>query len=92
MTYRYRFAGEVETTFSSISLSDPDTGAHRTLVCQPGDTVDLDDPVTHPDLAPANAAAKKAARGTPDDTPAESPDGLEEPTDPPADAADTPKE
>lgn len=51
---RYRFTGEVETTFPSICVTETidDVVTHRTLVCRPGDIVDLDAPVSHPDLVP----------------------------------------
>lgn len=51
---RYRFTGLDTEVFPSIVLGD-DIDGYRTLVCEPGDEVDLAEPVEHPRLEPLDA-------------------------------------
>jgi hypothetical protein len=52
--YRYQFTGEAEEVFPSILATRIVGGAPVTgsLVCQPGDVVELADPVVHARLQP----------------------------------------
>lgn len=62
---RYRFTGEAPETFPSIvitELDDDGTPVHRTLVCEPGDEIELDDDIEHPRLVPVGKPAKRAAK------------------------------
>lgn len=65
---KYRFSGDAPETFPSIVFVDAD--GHHTLTLEPGDVVDLPEPVEHPRLeATDEPATHDAALATPVEAP-----------------------
>lgn len=73
---RYRFTGDTPEVFPSLVRTDDD-GVTTTVACEPGDLVDLAEPVDHPRLAlvedaPATVVPDVVVVDDPRDTPEES--------------------